>query len=235
MANSDIDQSNIFIREVDEEHRRGQLVAAWRRYGGLVIGAVSVLLIGAGCLFLWQNYREKQINKQADTYTKAAVALDQGNDADGSKTLETLRRDGSIGYRTLARLDLAALSLKAGKETDAIKQYEAVAADNTVVKPFRDYAKLRAIMIGYEGLKPADAITALTPLAQENTAWFGTAGELLATAYMRNNEPGKALPLFEALAVSSDVPETIRLRATEMKRLLGSRDTGGKLPNGAAK
>lgn len=235
MANSDIDQSNIFIREVDEEHRRGQFVEAWRRYGGLIIGGISLLLIGAGCLFLWQNYRDKQINQQADTYTKAAVAFDQGNDEEGRKTLEQLQRNGSIGYRTLARLDLAALSLKAGKNEEAIKQYQAVAADTAVAKPFRDYASLRSIMIGYENLKPTDAIAALTPLAQENTAWFGTAGELLATAYLRNNEPTKALPLFEALSASNDVPETIRLRATEMKRLLGSRDVGGKLPNGAAK
>ena len=93
----------------------------------------------------------------------------------------------------MSRLDLASDTLKTGKQADAIKQYQAIADDNSITKPFRDFASLRAIMIGYETMKPADAIKALQPLAQENNAWFGTAGELLATAYVKDNKPKEAL------------------------------------------
>ncbi len=222
MALKETDQADIFLREVDDDYKRGQLEDFWKRYGATVIAGISLLLIAAGGYLLWLNYQDKAINAQADTYVKATKALDAGDTATAQPILQKLAETGTPGYRALSQLDLASATFKNGKAADAVKQYQAISDNNSIAKPFRDFASLRSIMIRYEEMKPADAITALKPLAQENSAWFGTAGELLAIAYMRDNKPADALPLFEALAVNPDAPQTVRVRAKEMQRLLGS-------------
>lgn len=222
MAKNETDQADIFLREVDDDYKRGQLEDFWKRYGSALIAGVSLLLIAVGGYLLWQNYQDKAIKAQADTYVEATKKLDAGDIAGAQPTLQKLAQTGTPGYRGLAQLDLAFATLKSGKTTEAVKQYQVIAENKTIAKPFRDFANLRSIMIRYEDMKPADAIKALQPLAQENNAWFGTAGELLAIAYMRDNRPADALPVFEALAVNADVPQTVKVRAKEMQRLLGS-------------
>ncbi len=222
MAKNETDQADIFLREVDDDYKRGQLEDFWKRYGATVIAGVSLLLIAAGAYLLWQNYQDKAINAQADTYVKATKALDAGDTATAQPILQKLAESGTPGYRALSQLDLASAQFKNGKAAEAVKQYQAISDNSSIAKPFRDFASLRAIMIRYEDMKPAEAITALKPLAQENSAWFGTAGELLAIAYMRDNKPADALPVFEALAANPDVPQTVKIRAKEMQRLLGS-------------
>jgi len=51
--------------------------------------------------------------------------------------------------------------------------------------------------------------------------WFGSAGELVAMAYLRQNKPDLAGPLFAALAKDKTVPDSIRQRARQMAGALG--------------
>ena len=42
-----------FLREVDEEYRRSQMLGVWQKYGRLIIGAVVIAFVAlAGFLFL---------------------------------------------------------------------------------------------------------------------------------------------------------------------------------------
>src|SRR3546814_18615749 len=70
-------------------------------------------------------------------------------------------------------------------------------------------------------LQPQQVVDRLKPLAVEGAPWFGSAGELVAIAYMKMRKPDLAGPLFAAMAKDKDVPQSIRSRARQMAGLLG--------------
>ena len=61
----------------------------------------------------------------------------------------------------------------------------------------------------------------MKPLAVSGKAWFGSAGEMLAMAYMKERKPELAAPIFAAMAKDEKVPRSIRSRAKEMAASLG--------------
>src|SRR3546814_4684369 len=66
-----------------------------------------------------------------------------------------------------------------------------------------------------------EVVDRLKPLATEGNPWFGSAGEMVAIAYMKMRKPELSGPLFAAMSKDRSVPETIRTRAVQMAGLLG--------------
>ena len=73
----------------------------------------------------------------------------------------------------------------------------------------------------FDALKPQQVVDRLKPLAVEGAPWFGSAGELVAIAYMKMRKPELAGPMFAAMAKDENVPQSIRSRARQMAGLLG--------------
>ena len=61
----------------------------------------------------------------------------------------------------------------------------------------------------------------LKPLAVEGAPWFGSAGELVAVAYMKMGKNDLAGPMFAAMAKDDKVPQSIRSRARQMAGVMG--------------
>ncbi len=55
-------------------------------------------------------------------------------------------------------------------------------------------------------------IDRLGPLAVADSPWFGSAGELVAIAYLEQDKPEQAGPLLVAIAQDEEVPQPIRAR-----------------------
>jgi hypothetical protein len=64
-------------------------------------------------------------------------------------------------------------------------------------------------------------IQRLKPLAVSGNPWFGSAGEMVAIAYLKQQKPELAAPVFAAMAKDQQVPRSIRSRATQMAGALG--------------
>ena len=64
-------------------------------------------------------------------------------------------------------------------------------------------------------------IDRLGPLAQADSPYFGSAGELVAHAYLAQGKNDQAGPLLVAIAQSDDVPQPIRGRTRQLAGLLG--------------
>src|SRR3546814_7469066 len=73
----------------------------------------------------------------------------------------------------------------------------------------------------FDTLKPQEVVDRLKPLSTEGNPWFGSAGEMVAIAYMKMRKPELSGPLFAAMSKDRSVPETIRTRAIQMAGLLG--------------
>ena len=213
--------SDAFLREVDEELRRDQIAAAWRRWGVIGIGAVvAALLLFAGWLY-WNHRAEEKAGVEGEQLQAAYDQLTAGQTADADATLSKLAGSDRAGYRALAILAQADELQQKNDAKGAAAKFAAVAADDSLGQPFRDLALIRQTMIEYDTLTPQAAVERLRPLAAPGNAWFGTAGELTALAYLRQGRRDLAVRLFGQIAQSDDVPQSIRQRAVQMASLMG--------------
>jgi len=214
------DQGEAFLREVDEELRRDQMANLWRRYGRWLLIAIGAFLIALAGFLYWQEERQEKVNQQSDRLARALTELSEGNTDKALPELKALAGEGTDGIKALARLAEAAQLVRGDEKPEAIKAYEAIAADESLAKPFRDLARFRAVQLQYDSMKPEEAIEKLKPLAQDGTPWFGPAGELLAVAYIDSGQPQLARALFEAIAGNEDVAPSLRGRASQMLSML---------------
>ena len=115
----------------------------------------------------------------------------------------------------------AGTASRKGDSKAAIAIYSAMTADTKLDQPYRDLALIRQTALEFDALKPQQIIDRLKPLAIEGAPWFGSAGELVAIAYMKTGKPDLAGPMFAAMAKDANVPQSIRSRARQMAGLLG--------------
>lgn len=209
-----------FLREVDEELRRDQLASFWTRYGRWLIVALGVALIAFGGVLYWRK-------AQADAAARQGEQLQQAYDdigdkpADSAKSLATLSASGRAGYRAVARFTQADVLLQKNDLKGAAAKLGEIVADPGAAQPFRDLALVRQTSIEFDTLKPEVVISRLRALAIKGNPWFGSAGEMVAAAYLRMNRRDLAGALFGQIASDEGVPATLKQRAVEMAGVLG--------------
>ena len=242
-------EQEVLLREVDEAVRQDQLGSAVKRYGWPIAGALVLGLLAFGGWLYWSDYREGQIERRSEKLIAAFDRLDAGQIQQASGDLAALSEDGSTATAISAKLARAGLALRDNRQTEAVTLYESIASDADAPKPYRDLAAIRAVAIQFDKLEPQKVIDRLKPLATPGNPWFGSAGELVAMAYMKQGKKDLAGPLFAAIAKDEDVPETLRSRTRQLAGLLGydavvdvdktlaemrEADGGGEVPPAAA-
>lgn len=212
--------SEAFMREVDDAVRQDQLLTFWQRFGRWIVAAVIIGLIAFGGWLYWQHHSKTQSEAVSEDMDKAISSAVSGGAPD-AKQLDELTNAGQSGYRAGALLIKAGAAARKGDNKAAIAAYQAMAADSALDQPYRDLALIRQTALEFEGLKPQQVVDRLKPLAVEGGPWFGSAGELVAIAYMKMRKPELAGPMFAAMAKDQGVPQSIRSRARQMAGLLG--------------
>ena len=210
-----------FYREVDEELRREQMATVWKRYGWLIVGGVVLLLAAIGGVIYWQHRQEVQRGE----YGERLIGLFDDIQADRTDgvpaKLDALAAEAGPGYRAAALLTKGDLAIQAGRDAEAVAAFKAVAGDEAIARPYRDAALVRQTALEFDALPPATVIERLKPLAVAGNPWFGSAGEMVALAHLKANQPQQAAPIFAALAKDEGVPPSIRSRAVQMAGALG--------------
>jgi hypothetical protein len=204
-----------FLREVDEELRRDQIVGVWTQHGRLIVAAMIAGLVLFAAILGWQYWSRSAAEKQAVTLQTAYDSLAANKPADAKAPLAELGTSGAPGYSAVARLTQANQLFTSGKTKEAAAQFGSVAGDTKVGKPIRDYALIRQTNIEFDTLAPQVVIDRLKPLAVKESAWLGSAGEMVAMAYLRLNKPNEARAMFKTIAETDSVPESIRQRAVQ--------------------
>jgi hypothetical protein len=210
-----------FYREVDEELRRDQMKTWWQRRGKLVIAGIVLILAAIGGFIWWQNQQQVKAAERSQTLLGAYDDIAGRNKAAATAKLDQLAKEGSEGHRAAALLTKADLAIEANDLKGAAGLFRQVAEDKDLAQPYRDLATVRRTAVEYDSLSPQAVVERLKPLAVAGQPWFGSAGEMLAVAYIRLNRPKEAANLFAAMAKDKKVPETLRSRATQMAGALG--------------
>lgn len=213
-------EQEVLLREVDEAMRKEQLDSAAKRYGWL-IGAGAVLAIAAfGGYLFWQDRREGQLEEASDTLVTTLDRLEAGQIEQAERDLAALA-GGSTATAVSAKMARAGIALRDNRQEDAVALFDEIAADEGAPQPYRDLATIRSVATRFEQMQPQQVIDRLKPLAVPGNPWFGSAGELVAMAYLKQGKQNLAGPLFAAIAKDEEVPQTLRSRTRQMAGLLG--------------
>ena len=225
-------QQDGFLREVDEALREDQVVDAFKRFAKPVGAVLVVGLLALAAYLYWDSSVKGEAAQRSE---RAMIALDklQAGQLDAAaRDFAALAKDGPAASRTLAQMNLAAITAEQGKTDEAAKQFAAIAADPAAPKLYRDLAAVREVTLRYDTMKPDDVIAKLKPLAVPGNAYFGTAGELLGMAYLDGGKPDLAGALFAQIGQDKTVPQSIRVRVRQIASGLGY-DGGVDLPSDA--
>ena len=221
LAEKQAAQQDVFLREVDDALRQDEMLGLMQRWGKLIGAVVLLGLAGLAGYLYWGHAKTEQAGKRGEELTLALDRVDQGNFAAADKELVPLAKEGAPGTRAAAGLLRGGIALQQGKKDEAVRQFAAVAADGDAPKPFRDLATIRLVAANFDAMQPQQVVDRLRPLAAPGNPWFGAAGELVGAAYLKQNRPELAGPLFAAIAKDKDTPESLRSRARQMAGLLG--------------
>lgn len=231
-ADRDAAQQDGFLREVDEALREEQVVDAFKRFAKPIGALLAVVLLALAAYLYWDNSVKGEAAQRSE---KAMIALDklQAGQLDAAASdFAALAKDGPAASRTLALMNLAAITAEQGKIDAAAKQFAAIAANPAAPKLYRDLAAVREVSLRYDTMKPDDVIARLKPLAVPGNAYFGTAGELLGMAYLDAGKPDLAGALFAQIGQDKTVPQSVRVRVRQIASGLGY-DGGVDLPSEA--
>jgi hypothetical protein len=214
-------QQNALLREVDEAVRQDQFTDLGRRYGKQLIAILVIGLAAFGGWLWWNERQEAELDRASEELVLAVEDFGNGQTDKAGRAFQTLADRQGGAAQVVARLATAGMATEAGKFDEAAKLYAQVAADSSAPQLYRDFAVLREVTLRYDQLKPAEVEARLKPLAVKESAWFGSAGELLGHAYIDQGKTKEAGALFRQIALDEEVPASIRFRARQMAGSMG--------------
>jgi len=213
--------SDIF-QEVDEEVRRERLQQLWERHGNLMVALALLIVLAVGG---WRGYDWWENRKAAESGAafEAAVALgESGKQDEAQAAFGKLAKEGSSGYRMLARFREAAELAKTDPAA-AVKAYDSLAAESALGRSLQDLAAIRAGLILVDTATPAELATRLEPLTATDRPFRHTARELLALGAWRAGDAAAAKRWFDLIATDIETPAGTRQRIEVLMTLSGAK------------
>lgn len=210
-----------FLREVDEELRKDQALHVWHNYGRWIIAAVIAGLLAFAGFLYWQGHSDGRRGEEGEKFKAAFKALSENKVQETEAPLKALAASSSEGFSAMARFTQADILLQKNDLKGAAAIFAGIAGDSGFAQEFRDLALIRQTSAEYDTLKPEQVVDRLKGIAVKGNSWFGSSGELVAIAYLRQGKRGDAGKLFGEIAKDESVPRSIRQRAVQMAGLLG--------------
>jgi hypothetical protein len=206
------------FNEIDEDLRRERLGKIWSRFGSYIIGLAVLIVIGVGA---WRGYEWWQTREAAASGARFAAALklsEEGKHTEAQAAFAKIAKDGTSGYRILARFR-AATELAYTDKAAAVAAYDALANENGVDPLARDVARIRAGLLLVDTAPLADIEARMKPLDTPTGAFRNSAREILGLAQYRAGDYDAATKTFETLLADGELPPGMRQRAELMRTL----------------
>jgi len=213
--------SDIF-REVDEEVRRERLQQLWERHGNLIVALALLIVLAVGG---WRGYdwwEDRKATESGAAFEAAVALAESGKQDEAQAAFSKLAKEGSSGYRILARFREAA-ELGKTDPAAAVKAYDSLAAESGVGRSLQDLAVIRAGLIVVDTATPAELATRLEPLTASDRPFRHAARELLALGAWRAGDAAAAKRWFDLIATDLETPAGTRQRIEVLMTLSGAK------------
>jgi hypothetical protein len=214
-------EQDMLLREVDDAVRQDRAAQFAQRYGLLVVGGLLLVLAAFGAWLWWDSRQEGNLETGSEELVTALDQLEAGNRDTADEELAAIAEDGAPAAVAGAAMLRAGILIEQGENAEAAKMLFAVADDGDAPEAYRNLAAIRAVAANFDSMEPQQVVDRLKPLATPGTPWFGSAGELVGMAYLKQGKNDLAGPLFASIAKDEDVPQTLRSRTRQMAGMLG--------------
>ncbi len=206
MANTDS-----FVEEVNEELRRDQLFALFRKWGWIPILLIIGLVGGAA----YREYSIAQSRAAAQSLGDSLLAAVSQEDQDARvSALQDVTTDSSSAQILLALLVAAEQASDADGRIEAAAQLRALANGTDLAPRYRDLAVLKAHMLdpgdGYEHMNE------LEQLALPGRPYRPLAMEQQALLHVSEGDTDAALTLLRALEQDSQATPGLQQRSSQL-------------------
>jgi hypothetical protein len=183
------------FHEVEEDLRRDQAAAIWKKYGNLIFGAALLLVLAVAAQWGWTKYStNQQLQASADFLSAAST-----KDLKARETaLGKIAAEGGT-YGVLARFRLAETAIESGDKAKARGILGEIAKDGGADKALRDLALIQAALLELEIGKPEAAADLVKDLTREGEAYRLSALEVTGLAAVAAGDTAKAKTTFETL------------------------------------
>lgn len=208
------------FREVDEEVRREQMEKLWKRYGTLVMAVAFGIIAGVAGYKGWQYYALKQAENAGATFLGAVEQAEKSGPTESVKVFDEIAEGSHSGFALLARFQVAGNLAAEGKIEEAVKAFDALAADSAADQPMRDMARVRAAYLLVDSLSSAELRSRLAGLDVDGNPWRASAREIIALALYREANYVQADKLVSQILIDAETPSGVRQRAQVIASLL---------------
>jgi hypothetical protein len=202
-----------FFHEVEEEVRRERWLSLWKSYGGILIAAVVLLVVGVAGFEIWKNSSAGSREDFTDALVAAQQPLELENYKDAVSSLNAMRDKTSGDFRAMAMLREAEARIGDKDTTGAIATLDAIAADSGVTRSLRDLASIYSAYLQLDKASFDEINSRMGPLTASGSAWRSSALELIGFSAYRNGKLDVARQQFETLSTDPGSPPAVRQRA----------------------
>lgn len=216
------DQTDGFLREIDEELRQEHYEKLWKRYGKYVIGAAVALVVTVAGYQTWRSSVTESRRAEGERFAAALILAQSDKTQEAERALAAIAADGGAGYAMLARFRAAAVLSSAGDHAGARAAFSAI-ADGGAPERYRGLARmLAALQALAAGAGDLDAVSrALEPLMADDGPWRHSAREMAALITLEQGNTGQAREQLNKLADDATAPGGVRARARELLESIG--------------
>jgi hypothetical protein len=220
------------FKEVEEDLRREQLAKLWDRYGVYALGVAAAIILFVGAFNGYRWYEAKQAAENGTAFFEATSLVGDEKYAEAREALAKLGESAPAGYRTLAKLEIAALHAKEGRKADALAVYDEVARDSSADGILKDFARVQGAALRLDEAEPAEIAQRLDKLDADSNPWRYSARELLALSAYRSGNMAESEKLFTRILSDPFAPAQMRQRAESMLALLVKTGAGASAQAG---
>lgn len=197
-----------FIREVNEELRQERAKALWGRYGPILIVLAVLFVLATGVYQLFQYWQSKKADAVSQDYI-AALDLSDGRNFDAALAkLDTVKASGFGAYPALADMRRAAILSEQGKNDEAVRLFDIIAADTKSPEMLKQVARIRAAYLLVDSGTFEQVADRVDTLANEAAPMRMAAWEALGLAAWKAGQTDKAKTYFDNI-LTKGIPYTV--------------------------
>jgi hypothetical protein len=213
------------FREIDEDVRHEQYKKLWDRYQNYIIAGVLLIILGVAGWRGYQWWEAKNAAKTGTAFNAAMTLSAEAKHAQAQVAFAKIAKDGTSGYRDLARLQAAA-ELAQHDPKAAVQAYDAIAADQSLSGALRDLAGVRAGALLVDSAPYAELRKRLEPLTAADRPYRHTARELLALSAWRGGDAAEVRKWANLINSDMATPPDMRQRMAMLLALIAENGNG---------
>jgi hypothetical protein len=223
-------QSEMLLREANEELQRERLEKIWKQYAPYIIAAAVVVLGAIGGYQYSKSRAAREAQRAGDAYSAAVQAITDGKPADAQKLLADTVQSGPAGYAALARFQAAGAAVALGNTAEAVKLLDALIADSSADPVLRDTARIKAASLRVDTADWTEMSNRLNDLVSELSPWRHVARELRGLAAFKAGRLADAKQSFQEILSDPQKPPSLGQRAQVVMGQIVAAELQAKFP-----